>query len=33
VTATEPQPKFTLQSTSGEYETKVVVLEPRIGPA
>ena len=33
VVAGEPQPKLTLQASSGEYETKVVVLEPRIGPA
>jgi L-ascorbate metabolism protein UlaG (beta-lactamase superfamily) len=33
VNTNEPQPKLTVQSTSGEYETKVVVLEPRIGPA
>jgi len=33
VIAGEPQPKLTLQASSGEYETKVVVLEPRIGPA
>jgi L-ascorbate metabolism protein UlaG (beta-lactamase superfamily) len=30
VTASEPQPKLTVQKSSGEYETKVVVLEPRI---
>lgn len=33
VVAGEPQPKLTLQASSGEYETKVVVLEPRTGPA
>jgi L-ascorbate metabolism protein UlaG (beta-lactamase superfamily) len=32
VTATEPQPKLTLQASSGEYETKVVVLEPKVEP-
>jgi L-ascorbate metabolism protein UlaG (beta-lactamase superfamily) len=33
VTAMEPQPKLTVQSTSaGEWETKVVVLEPRAEP-
>ena|SRR5438067_917359 len=33
VTAMEPQPKLTLQATSaGEWETKVVVLEPRAEP-
>ena len=31
VVAGEPQPKLTLQASSGEYETKVVVLEPRAG--
>ena len=33
VTAMEPQPKLTVQATSaGEWETKVVVLEPRAEP-
>jgi len=32
VTATEPQPKLSLQASSGEYETKVVVLEPKVEP-
>ena len=33
VTAPEPQPKLSLQATSaGEWETKVVVLEPRAEP-
>ena len=32
VTASEPQPKLTLQASSGEYETKVVVLEPKVEP-
>jgi L-ascorbate metabolism protein UlaG (beta-lactamase superfamily) len=30
VTASEPQPKLTVQASSGEYETKVIVLEPKI---
>jgi L-ascorbate metabolism protein UlaG (beta-lactamase superfamily) len=29
VTAAEPQPKLAVQKSSGEYDTKVVVLEPR----
>ena len=33
VVAGEPQPKLSVQASSGEYETKVVVLEPRTGPA
>jgi hypothetical protein len=33
VTVVEPQPKLTVQATSaGEWETKVVVLEPRAEP-
>jgi L-ascorbate metabolism protein UlaG (beta-lactamase superfamily) len=32
VTAAEPAPKLTIQASSGEYETKVVVLEPRAEP-
>jgi L-ascorbate metabolism protein UlaG (beta-lactamase superfamily) len=32
VTSAEPQPKLTVQASSGEYETKVVVLEPKIEP-
>ncbi|HZK73280.1 MAG TPA: MBL fold metallo-hydrolase, partial [Clostridia bacterium] len=32
VSITEPQPKLSIQASSGEYETKVVVLEPRVGP-
>jgi L-ascorbate metabolism protein UlaG (beta-lactamase superfamily) len=32
VAAAEPQPKLTVQKSSGEYETKVVVLEPRVEP-
>ena len=32
VTATEPLPKLSVQASSGEYETKVVVLEPRGEP-
>ena len=31
VVAGEPQPKLSVQASSGEYETKVVVLEPRAG--
>jgi L-ascorbate metabolism protein UlaG (beta-lactamase superfamily) len=30
VTATEPQPKLAVQKSSGEFETKVVVLEPKV---
>src|ERR1700682_4731011 len=29
VTASEPQPKLAVQRSSGEYDTKVVVLEPK----
>jgi len=33
VTASEPQPKLSVQKSSvAEYETKVVVLEPRAEP-
>jgi len=32
VTAAEPQPKLTVQASSGEYETKVVLLEPKVEP-
>jgi hypothetical protein len=33
VTASEPQPKLSVQKSSGaEYETKVVVLEPKAEP-
>ena len=32
VTAAEPQPKLTVQKSSGEYETRVVVLEPKVEP-
>jgi L-ascorbate metabolism protein UlaG (beta-lactamase superfamily) len=32
VNAAEPQPKLSVQSSSGDYETKVVVLEPRAEP-
>jgi len=32
VTVAEPQPKLTLQASSGEYDTKVVVLEPKVEP-
>jgi L-ascorbate metabolism protein UlaG (beta-lactamase superfamily) len=32
VAAAEPQPKLTVQKSSGEYETKVVVLEPKVEP-
>ncbi len=28
----EPQPKLSVQASSGEYDTKVVVLEPKIEP-
>jgi hypothetical protein len=30
VTEPDPQPKLTVQASSGEGETRVVVLEPRI---
>jgi L-ascorbate metabolism protein UlaG (beta-lactamase superfamily) len=32
VTSPEPQPKLSVQKSSGEYDTKVVVLEPKIEP-
>jgi L-ascorbate metabolism protein UlaG (beta-lactamase superfamily) len=32
VTAHEAQPKLSVQASSGEYETKVVVLEPKVEP-
>jgi L-ascorbate metabolism protein UlaG (beta-lactamase superfamily) len=32
VAASEPQPKLSVQKSSGEYDTKVVVLEPKIEP-
>jgi L-ascorbate metabolism protein UlaG (beta-lactamase superfamily) len=32
VAAAEPQPKLSVQKSSGEYDTKVVVLEPKIEP-
>jgi L-ascorbate metabolism protein UlaG (beta-lactamase superfamily) len=32
VTSAEPQPKLSVQASSGEYDTKVVVLEPKIEP-
>jgi L-ascorbate metabolism protein UlaG (beta-lactamase superfamily) len=32
LTAVEPQPKLTVQKSSGEYDTKVVLLEPRVEP-
>jgi L-ascorbate metabolism protein UlaG (beta-lactamase superfamily) len=32
VTAAEPQPKLSVQASSGEYDTKVIVLEPRVEP-
>jgi L-ascorbate metabolism protein UlaG (beta-lactamase superfamily) len=32
VTASEPQLKLTVQASSGEYETKLVVLEPKVEP-
>ncbi len=32
VAASEPQAKFSVQKSSGEYETKVVVLEPKVEP-
>ena len=32
VAASEPLPKLSVQASSGEYETKVVVLEPRVEP-
>ena len=32
VTSSEPQVKLSVQASSGEYETKVVVLEPKVEP-
>jgi L-ascorbate metabolism protein UlaG (beta-lactamase superfamily) len=32
VTASEPLPKLSVQKSSGEYDTKVVVLEPKVEP-
>jgi len=32
VAAAEPQPKLTVQASSGEYETKTIVLEPKVEP-
>ena len=32
VTSADPQPKLSVQKSSGEYETKVVVLEPKAEP-
>ncbi|HKV87424.1 MAG TPA: MBL fold metallo-hydrolase [Candidatus Dormibacteraeota bacterium] len=32
VPASEPQPKLTVQKGSGDYETKVVLLEPKVEP-
>jgi L-ascorbate metabolism protein UlaG (beta-lactamase superfamily) len=32
VAASEPQPKLSVQASSGEYETKVIVLEPKVEP-
>ncbi|MEO8744799.1 MAG: MBL fold metallo-hydrolase [Candidatus Dormiibacterota bacterium] len=32
VTATEPLAKLSVQASSGEFETKVIVLEPRVEP-
>ena len=32
LTASEPQPKLSVQKSSGEYDTKVVVLEPKVEP-
>lgn len=32
VTGPEPQPKLAVQKSSGDYETKVVVLEPKVEP-
>jgi L-ascorbate metabolism protein UlaG (beta-lactamase superfamily) len=32
VTASEAQPKLSVQASSGEYETKVIVLEPKVEP-
>jgi L-ascorbate metabolism protein UlaG (beta-lactamase superfamily) len=32
VTAAEAQPKLSVQASSGEYDTKVIVLEPKVEP-
>jgi L-ascorbate metabolism protein UlaG (beta-lactamase superfamily) len=32
VGASEPQPKLSVQASSGEYDTKVIVMEPKIEP-
>ena len=32
VASAEPQPKLSVQKSSGEYETKVIVLEPKAEP-
>jgi hypothetical protein len=32
VASVEPQTKLSVQATSGEYETKVIVLEPKAEP-
>jgi L-ascorbate metabolism protein UlaG (beta-lactamase superfamily) len=32
VAPSEPQPKLSVQASAGEYETKVVVLEPKVEP-
>ena len=32
VTSAEPQPKLSVQASSGEYETKVIVLDPKVEP-
>lgn len=32
VTAAEPQPKLSVQKSSGDYETKLVLLEPKVEP-
>jgi hypothetical protein len=32
VATAEPQPKLSVQKSSGEYETKVIVLEPKAEP-
>ena len=32
VAASEPQPKLSVQASSGEYETKVIVLDPKVEP-
>jgi L-ascorbate metabolism protein UlaG (beta-lactamase superfamily) len=32
VASAEPQPKLSVQKSSGEYETKVIILEPKAEP-